>query len=83
MTLYVTMVSMTQRFALITLLSPESELLLGEGDQIDSPFMARKMENSRPNQDQGFTGCCRNVAEGMHAGARGEGAAKVRAGEVG
>ena len=44
---------------------------------MENIFMARKMENFRPNQKQRFTGGGRNVSKGQ---AYGEGVAKVRAG---
>ena len=64
---------------------------------MEKTFMARKMEKIRPNQKQRFTGSGRNGAGGTpagartgararsahgYAGARGERAAKVTAGEV-
>jgi hypothetical protein len=54
---------------------------------MEKTFMARKMENVGPNQNQRFTGCGRSVARAWsangYAGARGEGAAKVTVWEVG
>ncbi len=65
---------------------------------MEKTFMARKMEKVGPNQKQRFAGCGRNAAGGTpegartgvpacnahgYAGARGEGAAKAREGEVG
>jgi hypothetical protein len=62
---------------------------------MDKTFMAREMEEVRPNREQKFAGCGRNSDRGTraatrtdvracnaheYAGARGEGAAKVRAG---
>jgi hypothetical protein len=97
MTAKVTVVSMTQRFALITHRFPKFDLLLGEEDQPGSAFTARNMEKVGTDQKQRFTGCSRNVAGSTpagartgararsahgYAGARGEGAAKTREGEV-
>ena len=97
MTSDVTVVSMAKRFALITHRFLEFDLLFGEEDQPGSALMARKMEKVGPNQKQRFAGSGRNVAGGTPAGARtgarawnahgyagacGEGAAKVTAGEV-
>ncbi|MFZ2472421.1 MAG: hypothetical protein WAW52_10830 [Methanothrix sp.] len=88
---------MTQRFALITHRFPKFDLLLGKEDQPGSAFTARNMEKVGTDQKQRFTGSGRNVAGGRPAGARtgararsahgwpgarGEGAAKVTAGEV-
>lgn len=96
MTAKVTVVSMTQRFALITHRFPKFDLLLGKEDQPGSAFTARNMEKVGTDQKQRFTG--RNVAGGRpagartgvsarnahgYSGARGEGAAKVTVGEVG
>ena len=98
MTSDVTVVSMAKRFALITHRFLEFDLLFGEEDQPGSALMTRKMEKVGPDQKQKFTGSGRNVAGGTpagartgararsahgYAGARGEGAAKAREGEVG
>jgi len=97
MTAKVTVVPMTQRFALITHRFPKSDLLLGKEDQPGSAFTARNMEKVGTDQKQRFTG--RSVAGSTpagartgagaraqsahgYAGARGEGAAKTRVGEV-
>ena len=45
---------------------------------MDKTFMARKMENVGPNQNQRFTGCGRNAAGGRPAGARTGAGARAR-----
>ncbi|MDQ1312734.1 MAG: hypothetical protein QG605_1273 [Euryarchaeota archaeon] len=70
MTAYVTMHSMTKRFALITHRFTEFYLHLGEVDQINSLSAARNMETVRPGRGQKFAGSRWSVAGITHVGAR-------------
>lgn len=94
MTAYVTMDSMTKRFALITRRFTEFHMHLGEVDQIDCAPAARNMVTVKPVRGQKLASCRRCAAGSTqagararacdahgHAGARGEGE-KVRDGEV-
>jgi hypothetical protein len=94
MTAYVTMDSMTKRFALITHRFIEFDLHLGDRNQIDCASAARNTVIVRPGQEQGSTGSRRSIADSTQAsaraqacdahgqaGARGEGA-NMRDGEV-
>ncbi len=94
MTAYVTMGSMTKRFALITCRIIESDLNLGDGSQIDFALMARKIKRVRPGQGQWSMSSRGSVAGSTQAGARAQACnahgqagargdeAKVRDGEV-
>ena len=46
---------------------------------MDKTFMAREMEEVRPNREQRFTGCGRNSDLGTRAGAETEAGAGARA----
>ena len=94
MTAYVTMDSMTKKFALITRRFTEFHMHLGEVDQIDCAPAARNMVTVKAVRGQKFAGCRRCAAGSTQAGARaracdahgragarGDGA-KVRDGEV-
>lgn len=70
MTAYVTMDSMTKRFALITHRFTEFYLHLGEVDQINSLSAARNMVTVRPGRGQKFAGCRRCAAGSTQADAR-------------
>ena len=70
MTAFVTMNSMTKRFALITRRIFEFDLHLGEVDQIDSASAARNMVTVRPGRWQKSAGCRRCAAGSTQADAR-------------
>ena len=67
---FVTMDSMTKRFALITRRFTEFHMHLGEVDQINSASAARNMETVRPGRGQKFAGCLRCAAGSTQAAAR-------------
>ena len=70
MTAYVTMDSMTKRFALITHRFTEFYLHLGGVDQIYWASAARNMVTVRPGREQKFAGSRRCAAGSTQAGAR-------------